>query len=227
VQPAPIIHQLEKSGLRFAPRIDRAFGSIPHLNLPMMQLRYIADFESEFTGPVELVMEPGSIGGQWTIRINDVELPAFSPTDKHVRGSLGVDVSSLIHPGKNRIAVEVQTNRVDGGLLNCLYLAGDFGVKLDPLTMVDRNPIGPFGKPYGLPFYAGVIEYRGTVRFAEIHSLIELPFAGDDAIEVSFNGNAWHPTLWTPRLIRVDAGEIRVGENEIRVRVYTAMLNAF
>jgi alpha-L-rhamnosidase len=227
VQPAPIIHQLEKSGLRFAPRIDRAFGSIAQMNLPMLNLRYVAEFESAFTGPVELVMEPGSIGGQWTICINDNELASFTPTNKHVRGSLGVDVSSLIRPGKNRIVVDVQTNRVDGGLLNCLYLAGDFGVDLNLLKMVDRNPFGQFGNWDGLPFFTGVVEYRGTVQIAEAQPLIELPFVGDDAVEVSFNGNAWHSTLWTPRLIRVGADEIRVGENEIRVRVYTTMSRAF
>jgi hypothetical protein len=227
VQPAPIIHQLEKSGLRFAPRVERAFGSVANLQLPMLQLRYVAEFANDYDGPVEVVMESGSIGGEWTIRINDSQPLEFAGTTAHVRSSLGADVSGLIRPGTNKVVVDVRTNRVDGGLLNCLYLAGDFGVKLSPLRLVPRESMGEFGnwEQNGLPFFAGVVEYRGKVEIDVIRAIVELP--NEDACEVSFNGGPWHQMLWTPRQIRPSPGELRMGENDIRIRVYTTLLRAF
>ena len=227
VHPAPIMYQLEHSGLRFAPRVERAFGSIANLQLPMLNLRYIAEFENTYDGNVQLVMEPGSVGGEWTIGINESLPLEFVATDAHVRGSLGVDVSKLLRRGMNRVVVDVQTNRMDGGLLNCLYLTGDFGAELSPLGLKHRDPTGEFGnwEANGLPFFAGIVEYAGTVELDAECSAIELEI--EDACEVSFNDGPWHESLWTPRLICPAPSELRAGKNEIRIRIYTTLLRAF
>ena len=78
-----------------------------------------------------------------------------------MRGSLGVDITALLRPGSNTLRVEITDARPEGGLLNPLYLAGDFGVALNPLRLIERPEMGGFEthEANGLPFYAGVIEY--------------------------------------------------------------------
>ena len=83
-----------------------------------------------------------------------------------MRGSLGVNITAALRPGPNTLRVEITDARSEGGLLNPLYLAGDFGVALNPLRLIERPETGGFEthEANGLPFYAGVIEY--TLDFA-------------------------------------------------------------
>jgi hypothetical protein len=233
VQPAPIVHQLELGKFKFAPVVHRAFGSIARFGLPMMELQYTTQFENQFTGPVTLVLEPGSIRGDCIIAINGDQSLLPAPVDVHIRGSLGAEITHLLHSGTNTIIIRIRTDRVDGGLLNCLYLAGDFGVGLNPLRLTARPQLGSFGQweNSGLPFFAGVVEYRGSIALNSVAPLIEIPIdpvlLGDDACEVCFNDGAWHAMLWNPRLIRPNPGELHPGENPFRLRVYTTLLRAF
>lgn len=165
VPAAPLANQLEKGRFRFAPQIQQAFGTQASLALPPLRIRYVAKFQNEYDGRVELVMEPGSLISEWTIQVNDTGQlgPAdFTSSTAHVRGSLGAEVTSYLKRGENRITVEIRTDRLDGGLVNPLYLAGDFGVNLDPLTLIPRPDTGGFESYVrnGLPYYAGALTYE-------------------------------------------------------------------
>jgi hypothetical protein len=148
VVPAiPLANQLLHGGFRFAPAVDTFFGSTPELRLPELRAQYRADFSCAYPGTVELVMEPGSIVGDWNVQVNDSEsfgLSAFRATDAHVRGSLGIDITRFMRQGQNSVTVCVRTDRLDGGLRNPLYLAGDFGVELTPVRPAERRPGGDF-----------------------------------------------------------------------------------
>src|SRR5690606_613103 len=86
-------------------------------------------------------------------------------------------------PGRNEIAVELSTDRHDGGLVNPLYLAGQFGVKLNqaphPPTLTPPAEQGSFAawEENGMPYYAGVVEYTGefTLTEAELGLLVQRP----------------------------------------------------
>jgi hypothetical protein len=159
----------------------------------------------------------------------------FVPVDAHVRGSLGVEVTSALRPGANVLRVDLTTDRLDGGLRNVLYLAGDFGVALDPPALVPRDPDGHFEtyEANGLPFYAGVIDYALTVDLAALPDtevvLVALDTAPPchEAIEVAINGGPARPILWQPREVVVPTGELRLGHNHLDVRVYTSLIRGF
>ena len=66
----PLANQLDVSHLRFAPRFVHGFGTTPGLRLPRLRARYRCEFANAFSGAVELVMEPGSLAGDWSLRAN-------------------------------------------------------------------------------------------------------------------------------------------------------------
>jgi hypothetical protein len=238
VQAVPLANQLESGGFRFAPRFERAFGTPPQLSWPDLHLRYEFDFFCQFNGPVELVMEPGSIVGDWTLRVNDTAplgSEDFKPSAAHVRGSLGVALGGRLQAGHNTIQVEVTTDLPGGGLLNPLYLAGDFGLTSHPLGLVERATLGHFEtySANGLPFYAGAVEYYTLFELAELpldaRVLMQLvpdaPF--HEACQVSFNGNQWYDLPWGPYQLLLDTSELRLGQNDLAVRVYTTLIRSF
>ena len=71
VPSVPLSDQLERGGFRFAPSVRRYFGHEPELDWPPLHVRYECAFEKAYSGPVELVMEPGSIVGDWRLWVND------------------------------------------------------------------------------------------------------------------------------------------------------------
>ncbi|MBM4458841.1 MAG: hypothetical protein FJ011_13900 [Chloroflexi bacterium] len=238
VPALPLSDQLERGGFRFAPAVQRYFGHEPELRLPTLRLRYEYTFDNGYAGPVAIVMEPGSLVGDWQLWVNDGPPlgPAdFGPTTAHVRGSLGCDVTGLLRPGGNMLRIEVRTDRPDGGLLNPLYLAGDFGVELAGPRLAHRSAIGAFERyeANGLAFYAGVVEYTLT------RDLVDLPIQGrvlvqleteqpfHEACQVSINGGAPVAIAWQPYTLELDAGELRSGLNEVTVHVHTTLIRAF
>lgn len=238
VPAVPLASQLADSCLPFPPRIVRGFGRPTELQMPDLHVRYRYEFENRFRGPVELLMEPDSIVGTWEVRIND-EAPlcadAFRVSSSFTRGCLGVDVTPHLEQGVNRITVDVRTDRSDGGLLNALYLAGDFAVALAPPTLIDRPRTGRFEdfEGNGLPFYSGIIDYEGEVEIkndpGEGAVLVEPGFDNEfrDACEISLNGGPVHRLPWSPRSFRAAPGELRAGANRVRIRVFTSLLRAF
>ncbi len=229
--------QLDKGKFSFAPAIGHFFGRVPEMRLPMFNILYRYTFESQYEGMVELVMEPGSLVGEWEVRVNGERFgaDAFKETDAHVRGSLGTDITAAMMKGRNEIAVALKTNRLDGGLVNPLYLAGEFGVKLNPVRLVDRSIKGRFDawQDNGLPYYAGVVEYEMAAEVADVPKdeevLVEFEFEQQfqDACEISVGGGRWHRLPWIPRVAMLDRKDLRTGENQVRVRVYTTLIRSF
>jgi hypothetical protein len=238
VGAVPLANQLEQGGFRFAPAMEKRFGHPPELAFPELEVRYEYTFGCDYAGRVELVMEPGSIAGEWAIQVNQgapIGPEDMSPTTTHVRGSLGIEVSEALKPGRNAIRVEVRTAGGDGGLLNPLYLAGDFGVALDPVRLVPRPSEGVFEgyEENLLPYYAGAIDYGSEFTLEEapqgqqvlVEFDYEVPFY--EAAEVSINGGQYQPVPWEPRVIALPDEALRVGTNTLRTRVYTTQIRAF
>ncbi|MCU0522093.1 MAG: hypothetical protein MUF84_15550 [Anaerolineae bacterium] len=238
VAAVPLANQLSDTGLAFAPRFTHTFGHVPELSLPMIAARYEVRFDSSFDGPVELVMEPGSIVGDWAIDVNDrlrLTSGGFAPTRAHVRGSLGAEISDALVHGGNTLVVTVTTDRLDGGLLNPLYLAGLFGVTLAPLGLVAPGVEGQFEDYVGnrLPFYAGALEYETAFDLPSVPTgeqvVLAIVYSGPfhEATEVSVNGSAYQCVLWAPRQIIVPAALLRAGANRLCTRVHTTLIRSF
>jgi hypothetical protein len=237
----PIANQLAMSKLPFAPAMSSTFGSPPVWRLPKLHARYRCRFMNAYAGPVRLLVEPHSLVGDWELRVNagarTIREDDLEPADGFVRGQLGCDLTPLFAPGENTLTIALHTDRNDAGLLNPLYLAGDFGVDLEghgPTLCAFRGR-GVFEdyRANGLPHFAGVVEYEATIHLDKLprhdEFLVELDLGGrcDEAMEVSFNAGPDHASLWSPRLIKMNRDELRPGNNALRIRLYTTLIRAF
>ena len=238
VPAIPLAEQLAVGQFRFCPAIERHFGGAPELTYPELRVRYRHSFSCGYDGRIQLVMEPGSIVGEWAMFVNErgpLNPGAWQPTPAHVRGSLGVDITDLLVQGENTLTVEVVTDRSDGGLLNPLYLAGDFGVMLDPTRLVPRQSVGSFER-YDenlLPYYAGLIQYTTQFRLQQLPKSDDVIVKFDydrpfhEATKVSINGGPYKPVSWQPRCIRIATSDLIVGENIVRTKVYSTLIRSF
>ena len=183
-------------------------------------------------------MEPGSIVGDWSLIVNQCPPLGegdFQPTPAHVRGSQGLPLNRWLVPGKNTLTVTLKTAQPDGGLLNPLYLAGNFGVSTSPMRLTGRPTQGKF-EGYAenkLPFYAGVIEYRAMFDLATLPAdprlrvRLAFPAPFHEACEVIFNGGVAHALPWGPYEVEVERAELRLAGNMLTLPVYTTLIRSF
>lgn len=237
VEAVPLINQLKNARIPFSPDITCHFGLEPAISIPELNLLYECQFNLEFTGSVELVMEPGTIVGEWLILVNNRPLrqDEFLDTTSHVKGSLGMDITDLLHQGENTIHVKVRTAKHDGGLLNCLYLAGFFAVELATKSLKTFMDKGRF-EDYtanGLPYFSGCIEYRTLFDVKKIPEAeyVHLDFSCfnnfRDACEICVNDGGYASCLWEPRLIKVKTEILNLKNNKLTVKVHTSLIRSF
>jgi hypothetical protein len=138
-------------------------------------------------------------------------------------------------PGENTLTVDVITQQPQGGLINPLYLSGNFGLTLNPLKLVTPGARGHF-ETYvanGLPFFAGSIEYT---TFFSIDNLpdaprlqlhLETPRSFHEACEVAINGGAPIQLPWGPYRFEIARSDLHPGVNQLRLRVFTSLIRSF
>lgn len=241
VASRPIVNQLAEGQFPIRPGIETHFGWTPELSIAAMHACYRGRFDCAYAGAVRLVMEPGSLRGDWRIRINDgapLAAADFSPSNSHVRGSLECDVTAMLLPGANTLEVTIGVSRGDDGLVNPLYLAGRFGVFEGPspdiLRIADLPREGSFEdyQDNGLPFFSGTLEYRFASRLrlpqgdaCRLELLAPRPF--QEAAEISLNDGPRHPLPWMPYQAIAPAAEMRDGDNQVRLFVHTTLIRSF
>lgn len=238
VPAIPLANQLEKGGFAFPPFISFRFGGMPSLDWPDLDLLYRRTFVNNCSQPVELVMEPGSIVGEWTLVINEdkpLSQDDFQPTETHVKGSLGVDVTSWLTQGDNSIVLNVKTNQADGGLINPLYLFGDFGVAIESGALEERPTRGPFENYENnkLPYYSGSIDYEFDWELserpstAEVRLALKTPNDFQESCEIRVNDSQWKAACWSPYHVTLPTERLSEGVNKVVIRVHTSLIRSF
>ncbi len=241
VASRPIVNQIAEGRFAIRPRIETHFGWMPEMSLAATTARYRGIFECAHAGAVRLVMEPGSLRGNWKIRVNGGTSlgPAdFSPAGSHVRGSLECDITAMLRRGANSLEVAIGVSRADDGLVNPLYLAGRFGVFAGSSADIPRIAELPSEGSFegyaenGLPYFSGTLEYRFAARLARpagdsCRLRLTLPRPFHEAAEISLNDAPRHPLPWMPYEAIVPAAEVREGPNEVRLFVHTSLIRSF
>ena len=243
VECQPIINQISDAAIPLPVKLKDYFGCPKEMEFPPLKCRYRTTFQLEEDAadiPVLLVMEPGSIEGEWQVEVNGhCILPeGFQNKEIYLPTNLAADISSCLKIGINEIRVWVETNHVHDGLVNPLYLCGNFSVfKKGGDGIWKITPFVSTGKirdlrENGLPFYAGTIQYKSTINLDEdaIEDGLELSIrepSFQDAVELYINGYFAGVCAWSPYIWRIDQSWLKPGSNEIRLHVSTTLLGLF
>lgn len=243
VQSVPISNILEEHKLHYAPNIENYFGSQTKLSFPGFSLLYEYQFKNDYQGKVELLMESDSINGEWKIRINESPLlnkDDFYKTDTHLRGSSALQIDSYLNQGSNTISVYLETKTGNDGIVNPLYLAGDFGVELKEEKLCSLQNRGGFEKyqENKTPYYAGVLKYSRNFElkkeevkkyknFEEVIVDLNFPTNFHDAAQIKINNSEYKNLLWEPRRFKLNTSELKEGKNNITIKVYTSLIRSF
>jgi len=142
-----------------------------------------------------------------------------------------VDLSALVVPGTNELAIRLNVEAATGGIVDHLKLLGSFELSGDHRARRLVEPVreaspAPWTEQ-GYPFFSGTGVYRTTFErpsdAAASRVFLEVPMR-DDVLEVEVNGTVAGVRLWDP--YRVDVTDlIRAGANELTLRVANTIAN--
>lgn len=147
------------------------FGCPKELEFPGISAEYSYGFVSHLKKgtALHLVMEPGTLFGQWVIKVNGrmyreadfVFYPVYAPSN------LGIDITEDIREGENRVELELSSSVSFGGIRNPLYLCGRFAVEKgkEKILLTPEKDKGAMGDltGCGLPFYGGSVEFTKEI----------------------------------------------------------------
>lgn len=240
VECQPIIDQIFDASILLPIKLKNYFGCPKEMEFPPLRCRYRTNFFLETNTSVFLVMEPGSIQGEWHIEINGYRIfpNDFVNKEIYLPTNLSIEISPYLKMGENEILVWVDTNYVHDGLVNPLYLCGNFNVLKDRDS--NRWKIYPFngkGKignfiESGLPFYAGTIQYKRSIdldidSFDDVLELYIQERFIQDTIELYINGHFAGKRAWSPYVWRIEKRWLRPGKNEVQLNVSNTLLGLF
>jgi len=243
VECQPIIDQVSAAGFSLPIKLKEYFGCPKEIEFPSLKCGYQTTVhidESALNNPVFLALEPGSIEGKWRIEINGNPLfpEDFQNIEIFLPSNLAKEISCFLKSGNNEIKVIIDTQKVDDGLLNPVYICGDFSVFKDD---VDNNwRITSFQKTgrisetraNGLPFYAGAVRYstKMPIDACSIEDQLEFYISENtfqDAAELFINGTSAGVRAWSPYRWRIKKPLLKPGINDIGIEISNTLLGLF
>lgn len=201
---------------------------------------YQASFEIEELppAPCRLRMDASAIQGAYSIYLNGQEVRAsqFQPERAYDSCNRSSEVGSLLQKGQNILAVRVEASQDWDGLVDPLYLVGDFGVYANqtgqliigktPQTAELSGKLQP-----GFPYYAGTLSFLTTIQLDTLpqEPQFELKFEDWDAsihdcVEVLVNGQSLGVKPWSPYVWVGNRDLVQAGENRLEVRVTNTLV---
>lgn len=234
----PVINQMMDGRVRLPIKTRDYFGCPHELVLPEMRCHYAASFFVDSgIAPLYLVMEPGSIGGEWQMSVNRHPIgPAqFARQPFYMPTNLSVNITPWIVDGRNEIELTVHTRKPDDGLVNPLYLFGRFGVfrtRINGLwRLTERSRQGTFADMAGcgLPFYAGERILTGRLKVSHPQDTVLLVenYKDDDSISIVVNGEPAGCCSWEPYRFPIAGKKLKAGENQLEFHIRSTLLGLF
>ncbi len=227
VTPAPIVNQLEQLGLPVPARVTSAFGCAKEYGFSPSVYTWTTEFRMEYAGEVNLLCEKGALSDGLSVFVNGVDVtpglackPFWNQTD------LQTDLTDILKPGMNIITVSGLVERDQDGLVNAIYLKGEFGCwKRDGIwTLMPSAEKGAVMDRIGcgLPFYAGDILYEVDETPEEHTEYCITNWAFEDCAELFADGSscgvrAWNPYRW----------QVYGSGKKVELKISTALLGAF
>ncbi|MCY0880111.1 MAG: glycosyl hydrolase [Firmicutes bacterium] len=215
-------------------RFESGFGIPPQ---PTIAYPFAVRFEATFQVRDDLpscllVGDEDAVVGSFTLYVNDTPLdaPPVQPRRRFETAQWAVDVAPYLHCGKNTIALVVQVQGDDDGVVDALYLEGPFGVQWDVeakepvLTAAIQKVSQVASVPPDRPFYAGKRRFVRTVRLEDppaagpfVLQFADWPADYHEPAEVRVNGTSLGRRSWLPYMFQGRCELLRKGDNIVEV----------
>lgn len=235
----PILDQMEELGMKMTVKTVPYFGCPKELAFQPVDAVLANTFTWRMPEGTKawLVMEPGTMLGDWYMEINGHKIceKDFQVKPFYLHTNLAVEVTEHLRKEENEIKVYVHCEKYYDGLRNPLYLFGDFGVEVanGHSIAVPFRGEGRFGRllQNGLPFYAGDVIYRHDIVLEEAPKQdvllnLDAPYV-QDAVRVHVNGTDCGVVSWTPRQLVVPAACWHQGNNQVELVLSNTMAGLF
>jgi hypothetical protein len=243
IEPKPVINvlqDLERAGWPIGVEVAPVFGAPPVMRLKLPATAwYATTFSAHHLPPsAKLCLEGEALSGAWALWVNGhpVSREAFTNRRRWDVSNLEAEVAPLLHDGLNEILVSVQLTESWDGLLDAVYLLGDFGVAHDSAgtpVLSERPARVRWGDLVqgrgGYPYYAGTLHLTRAERLAPDGGglVIRLPdeqmmFAG--IAELAIDGHSLGVRAWAPYAWTVPSATISTGPTEITLSVTNTLV---
>jgi len=213
VAPKPILNQFVEMGLKYAPDYTATFGTSQKPRFPAMDAEFTTTFESEITGTAELFIEPDSILGECEIFVNSEPI--------------GDDMKFDLVIGINTVCVCIKTSETWHGLVNPLYIRGDFGCEPGKIVALPDNGVPFQYLESKLTYYAGDVVYKTAITPPGGDFELTLPAEICAAAEISINGRNLGKCGFSPYRWQVCADMLRPDDNEVALTISTGLAPHF
>ncbi|HZH62529.1 MAG TPA: glycosyl hydrolase [Metabacillus sp.] len=196
-------------------------------------------FEIEdLPGHCLLLIDKEAISGKYKISINDQAVSYFKNQFVYDHRNQTCDITSLLKKGQNTLRIEVTLFHDADGVVDPLYLLGDFGVTFDSnarpiMAKINEQMLATIQHgPFPLhPYYAGTTLLKRNEQLDNIpvtqqftFQLSELDKNFHDCLEVKVNGYTLGVRAWTPYQWEGPTSILNHGENEIEVKVTNTLI---
>jgi hypothetical protein len=224
-------------------RFSRSFGTPTRISMGPAHIRYSAEFTVRaHPGNCLIVMDDSAVTGDFTLEINGNPLRRgdFAPHFVYDPMNRAAEIGHLLVTGTNRLTLTAAADDDSGGLIDPLYLFGNFGVFPDPENgriAIDAPPaaVALTDRPAaGFPFYAGTLSLKRDVVIAKLPSRSKFilrfrdwPAHFHDCAEVWVNGRPLGVRPWLPYEWEGETGWLSPGTNTLEIRVTNTLSALF
>ncbi|MFC4402729.1 glycosyl hydrolase [Gracilibacillus xinjiangensis] len=218
-------------------QFSQIFGTPMELSLPYpLNVSYVKLFQIEqMSSECFLLIDKNAVSDGLSIYINDkkVNWSAFNQQFFYDHTNIVADISELVKQGENSVEVKGQIEKDWDGVVDPIYLLGDFGVVYsDTVPVITKTPekTSSLKQPYaGLPHYAGSLTFTSSFEWKgdnnetyqlRIKDLDEV----HDAVEISLNGISLGVRAWSPYDTIVKGDQLKQGINVLTIKVKNTLV---
>jgi len=221
----PIINQIMDAGFAIEPKFTQGFGTQPRMHFPEVKATYTACFTCDVKTEIKLAYEPEGILGDFKVFVNTKPIQDFKLEHEGTIKLFTADISNLIIKGLNEVNVVVDATQSNHGIVNPMYVLGDFGT--ENAKIVERPTTGiPFDyRENKLTYYAGDVIYKTVMNIDDVSCgvVLTLPDNMGLAVSLNINGHELNAKAYSPYAWFVPAEQLKAGGNDITMTVSTGI----
>ncbi|KAB8137567.1 hypothetical protein F9U64_08605 [Gracilibacillus oryzae] len=213
-------------------QFSQIFGTPMKMSLPYpLTVTYEKQFEiRQLSANCAVLLDKHAISEGLDIYINGkkLERARFKQQFFYDHNNIVASIEDMVREGENRLEIKGIVNKDWDGVVDPVYIIGDFGVyyhEQTPVLTQIPDKVSSLKQPYpGLPHYAGTLtfitsfEWQGNPEITYHLRLKDLEQV-HDVVEIFLNGESLGVRPWAPYDIMVKGTQLKQGSNQLTIRL--------